>query len=86
MTGALQSQSPGLDLQRQEAEQQAQPRRQQSAHDGAVEMRCPEEAGPRRPNCYKYYNKKNKIKVIRRGKKLRKTPEKTLEFEVISNK
>lgn len=38
---ALQSQSPGLDLQRQEAEQQAQPRRQERTHSGAVEMHCP---------------------------------------------
>lgn len=40
---ALQSQSPGLDLQRQEAEQQAQPRRQQRTHGGAVETHCPGE-------------------------------------------
>lgn len=48
---ALQGQSPGLDLQRQEAEQQAQPRRQQRAHVGAAKTHRPAtgEADLRRP-------------------------------------
>lgn len=68
---ALQSQSPGLDLQREEAEKQAQPRRGQRAHDGAVETHCPGEADLRRPKYYKLYNKnkndqeeKNCLKII----------------------
>lgn len=52
VSGALRSQSPGLGLQRQEAEQQAQPRRQQRTHGGAVETHHPgEEADLRRPKC-----------------------------------
>lgn len=60
----LQSQSPGLDLQRQEAEQQAQRRRQQRTHGGAVETNCPGEGGSQKTKILKFRRKKNPVKTL----------------------